>query len=117
MKKIFFTLAFAFALVNIGFAKKKLPQYGSRVEKVFDKSTIHFAPGKYNQNGIQPDENGVIHLVDGRIILKKISIPEYKRDMNINLYITLKSTGDSWDKSGSLFVIPAESSVNLIDIA
>ncbi|MDO5572166.1 MAG: PNGase F N-terminal domain-containing protein [Bacteroidales bacterium] len=117
MKRILLSALFLSAIIATGSAKKKLPVYGDRTEKVFEKTSIHFAPGKYNKEGIAPDENGVIHLVDGRIVLKKLSIPQYKRDVDINLNITLKSTGDRWDKSGSVFVIPNEAAINLIDIA
>lgn len=116
MKKTTLTLALFAAAISSAFAKK-LPTYGDRTEHVFSATRIHFAPGAYNKEGIQPDENGVIHLVDGRIILKKLSIPEYKKDMNINLYVRVQSNGDRWDKSGSLFVIPNESAINLLNIA
>lgn len=114
MKKTALTLALILGSVCASHAKKKLPVYGDRNVKVFNETKIHFAPGKYDA---QPDEEGVVHLVDGRIILKKISLPEYQRDMNINLYVTVRSNGDRWDKSGSLFVIPQESMVNLMNIA
>lgn len=116
MKKTALTCALLVCALSTSFAKK-LATYGDRTEHVFSETAIHFAPGAYNKNGIEPDENGVIHLVDGRIILKKITIPEYERDMNINLYVKLRSNGDRWDKSGSLFVIPNESAINLLNIA
>ena len=61
--------------------------------------------------------DGVIHLVNGRIILKKIQIPDYQRDVTVSLKVTVASNGDRWDKSGSCFVLPKNSAVNLLSIA
>ena len=60
---------------------------------------------------------GYIHLVNGRIILKKIQIPDYQRDLTVSLKVTVASNGDRWDKSGSCFVLPKNSAVNLLSIA
>ncbi len=61
--------------------------------------------------------DGVIRLVNGRIILKKITLPDYKRDVDVTLKVTVASNGDRWDKSGSCFVLPKESVINLMNIA
>lgn len=113
-KACIFTLL---AMAALPLSAKKLRTYGDRVESVFTETRIHFQPGVYNPNGIAPDDNGIIHLVDGRIILKKIQIPEYEKDMNILLDVSLQSNGDRWDKSGSLFILPNESAINLLSIA
>jgi hypothetical protein len=83
---------------------------------VFDKANVCFQPGKY-ENFTEADADGVIRLVNGRIILKKISLPEYQRNASVSLTVTLASNGDRWDKSGSCFVLPKESAVNLLSIA
>lgn len=59
----------------------------------------------------------MIRLVNGRIILKKITLPDYKRDVDVTLKVTVASNGDRWDKSGSCFVLPKESVINLMNIA
>lgn len=53
----------------------------------------------------------------GSIILKKIQIPDYQRDVTVSLKVTVASNGDRWDKSGSCFVLPKNSAVNLLSIA
>ncbi len=82
--------------------------------KVFEKENIHFDP---NNIGNYVDDNGVIRLVNGRIIIKKIKVPKYKRNVDVSVRVTVASNGDRWDKSGSCFVIPRESAINLLNIA
>lgn len=83
---------------------------------VFDKTNVHFDPnhiGNYAEAGA----DGIIRLVNGRIILKKITIPHYQRNVKVNIKVTVASNGDRWDKSGSCFVLPKQSAVNLMSIA
>lgn len=37
--------------------------------------------------------------------------------MTVSLKVTVASNGDRWDKSGSCFVLPKNSAVNLLSIA
>lgn len=96
---------------------KELPARGDRTIQVFDKANIRFVPNIYTGNYSAPDSAGIIHLTNGRIILKKITLPDYKRNVKVNLKLTVASNGDRWDKSGSCFVLPKESAVNLLSIA
>ncbi len=106
-----------FVAMNIYAAgHKELPAKGDLNLAVFNKENIHFAPDMY-PNYAEADTNGVIHLVNGRIILKKIQIPDYQRDVTVSVKVTLASNGDRWDKSGSCFVIPKHSAINLLSIA
>lgn len=84
--------------------------------QVFDKTNIHFDPnhlGNYNE----ADADGIIRLVNGRIILKKITLPRYERNVKVSARVTVASNGDRWDKSGSVFVLPKSSAINLLSIA
>lgn len=96
---------------------KDLPAKGDRNVQVFDKTNVRFAPDLYKDNCMPADSNGVIRLVNGRIILKKITLPEYKRSISAKLKVTISSNGDRWDKSGSCFVLPKSSAINLMTIA
>lgn len=89
---------------------------GDTVIHVFDKANIRFDPARI-PNFSDAGEDGVIHLVNGRIILKKINVPRYRRNVKVGIRVTVASNGDRWDKSGSCFVIPQSSAVNLISIA
>ena len=115
MKKILF-LAIAFIGLMSSCGHKEYPAIGDTHIKVFDKTNVCFQPGKY-ENFTEADADGVIRLVNGRIILKKISLPEYQRNASVSLTVTLASNGDRGDKSGSCFVLPKESAVNLLSIA
>ena len=85
---------------------------------VFNKENVHFAPGSIgNFADADADAEGVIRLVNGRIIVKKIKVPRYERNVKVSVHVTLASNGDRWDKSGSCFVIPRGSAVNLLSIA
>lgn len=75
-----------------------------------------FRPDSF-PNYTPANADGVIRLVNGRIILKKITLPDYKRDVDVTLKVTVASNGDRWDKSGSCFVLPKESVINLMNIA
>ena len=95
---------------------KELPAKGDLNLTVFDKENIHFVPDTYAGYSTA-GADGVIHLVNGRIILKKIQVPDYQRDVTVSLKVTVASNGDRWDKSGSCFVLPKNSAVNLLSIA
>lgn len=84
--------------------------------RVFQDVPVRFCPDKY-KNYEEADSAGVIRLTNGRIILKKIRLPEYRRAVSARVRLTLASGGDRWDKSGSCFVLPKESAVNLLRIA
>ena len=84
---------------------------------VFDHAHVQFLPdslGSYTD----ADAEGIVHLTNGRIILKKIQLPDYKRKVDVKLTVRVESDGDRWDKSGSVFVIPANGSkVNILSVA
>lgn len=82
---------------------------------VFDKEIIRFNPEKHNTGAFE--DNDIFRLGNGRVILKKIKLPKMKRDVELTVNIELKSNGDSWDKSGSSFIIPANSDINMLSIA
>lgn len=118
MKKLTILFASLFvATFATAASHKELPARGDRTIQVFDKANIRFVPNIYTGNYSAPDSAGIIHLTNGRIILKKITLPDYKRNVKVNLKLTVASNGDRWDKSGSCFVLPKESAINLLNIA
>lgn len=95
---------------------KEYPAMGDTDLKVFDDEVVCFHPdslGNYNE----ANADSIIRLVNGRIILKKITLPDYQRNISMKVRVELASNGDRWDKSGSLFVLPKESAINLLNIA
>ncbi|MBE7640045.1 N-glycanase [Salegentibacter sp. BLCTC] len=77
---------------------------------VFDEVPVNF-------NGEKKNIANVEYLQSGRIILKKINVPKYPRGTDVKVKVTVKSAGDRWDKSGSLFVIPNPDKLDFIDVA
>ncbi|MCM4156982.1 PNGase F N-terminal domain-containing protein [Gramella sp. AN32] len=78
--------------------------------KIFDEIPMNFT----GEKKVVP---GVEYLQDGRIILKQIQAPVFPEGTDVKVKVTLKSAGDRWDKSGSLFVIPNPEKLSFIDIA
>ena len=78
---------------------KPLPACGDFHLSVFDKALVQFLPDSLG--GYTPaDGEGIIHLTNGRILLKKIQLPPYQREVDIRLTVRVESDGDRWDKSG-----------------
>lgn len=104
------------SLVSAKSSHKEYAAKGSTTITVFDKTNIHYDP--QNLGGFNAaDADGVIRLVNGRIILKKIQVPHYDRNVKVYIKTTVASNGDRWDKTGSVFVLPKKSAVNLMTIA
>lgn len=109
-------VAAAFVMPSRAADHQDLPAMGNTHIRVFDKTNVCFRPDSF-PNYTPANADGVIRLVNGRIILKKITLPDYKRNVNVTLKVTVASNGDRWDKSGSCFVLPKESVINLMNIA
>lgn len=82
---------------------------------VFQDQIVQFNP-KHIPDGFNDNKN-IIQLANGRVAIKKITIPTFVRNTKAEIMITLTSNGDRWDKSGSCFIIPRNSATNMINIA
>ena len=91
---------------------KEFAAKGSTTIKVFAKENVHYAPNALSGFN-EADADGIIRLVNGRIILKKIKVPHYERNVKVDIKTTIASNGDRWDKSGSVFVLPRHSAIIL----
>ncbi len=116
MKNILTALFLLFSIATSAANHKDYAAMGSTTIKVFGKANIHFDPSKL-ANFNEADADGIIRLVNGRIILKKIHVPHYKRNVKAYIKTTVASNGDRWDKTGSVFVLPKKSAINLMSIA
>ena len=113
MRKLLMLAAIAAILASCA---RTFPSCGDTSLELFTRAHVRFLPdslGSYNEAG--PD--GIIHLANGRIILKKISLPDYRRDVSVKLTVRVESNGDPWDKSGSVFVLPADGGIDLLKVA
>ena len=95
---------------------KEFAAKGNTTIKVFDKTNVHYDPAKLGGFNAA-DADDIIRLVNGRIILKKIQVPHYERNVKVYIKTTIASNGDRWDKTGSCFVLPRKSAINLMTIA
>ena len=116
LSSLLFSFIFLFALSSHAANHKEYAAKGSKTIKVFEKTNIHYAPSKL-EGFNAADADGIIRLVNGRIILKKINVPHYERNVKVYIKTTVASNGDRWDKSGSVFVLPKKSAINLMTIA
>ncbi len=112
-KRIFLLSVFVFTFAAC--FSKTVPASGNLKKLVFDQVNIQFNPGKIPDGYNEAD--GIIRLANGRIAIRKIEIPTFKRNTKVDVKITLTSNGDPWDKSGSCFIIPRESAINMMNIA
>lgn len=117
MKKTILALALPVALLLGACGHKELPSHGDVTVDVFRSTPVCFNPDKYPKAYHAAGADSIIRLVNGRIILKKITLPDYRRNIKLTARITLASNGDRWDKSGSCFVLPKESLINLLNVA
>ncbi len=82
---------------------------------VFQNTPVLFNPADYPDGLVEKE--GLIYLGNGRIVLKKVRVPQFKNYTEVEIAVTLVSNGDPWDKSGSCFVIPKSSKITMMDIA
>ena len=78
---------------------------------VFEGQKILFDSGLINN-----DTEITRTLGSGRVVLKKIKLPETDNFHRAKAIITLKSSGDPWDKSGSFFLLPKAGFDNLKEV-
>lgn len=114
MRKIFLLTVFATVLVTA--CTKAYRACGDTHLSVFDKAHVQFLPDSLG-TFTDADADGIIHLTNGRILLRKIALPDYRRDISVKLTVRVESNGDRWDKSGSVFVIPEGDGIDLLKVA
>lgn len=94
---------------------QKLKSVGDQNIQVFQDEQISWGHPEATDS-ITANKDGIIRLTGGRIILKKISIPHFEKNTTAKVHVSLVSNGDPWDKSGSCFILPKESAINLLSI-
>ena len=85
------------------------------IKPIFTQTAINFDPSVH-PDGLN-DYDSIQYIANGRIALKKVKLPQFDRTTTLIAKVTLVSNGDRWDKTGSCFVIPAESEITMLDIA
>ncbi len=101
MKNTIVNFGFLFVIILLSSCKyhKEIKAIGDSEIVIFKDQIVNFDPNQAVQ------DSSIKVFTDGRIVMKKITIPDYKRSYSANLKLTLVSNGDRWDKSGSCFMI------------
>jgi len=86
---------------------------GDQQVTVFENTPLNFDLAY--KDAPQPNPDGIFQLDAGRVLVKKVTLPTYELQPSVRVKVSLQSKGDPWDKSGSLFVIPKSSGINLLD--
>jgi len=100
-------------LISFNSCYKNLNSLGDHSVTVFENTNLYFDLA-FSSNSEQLKDS-ILRLDAGRVILKKVKLPNYELQPKTTVNVTLTSNGDPWDKSGSLFVIPKSASVSLLD--
>lgn len=86
---------------------------GDITEPIFNNANLYFDINLKKQ-AFKSDDKGILRLDAGRVLLKKVKLPNYELQPKVRVNVELTSNGDPWDKSGSLFVIPSTADLNML---
>ena len=103
-----------FFVILISSCQPEVPKsIGDSTISVFENTNLYFDMA-FKTDSIKLDDD-ILRLDAGRVIVKKVKIPVYEKQPKVIVNVTLTSNGDPWDKSGSLFVIPKQANLTLVD--
>ncbi|WP_339916050.1 PNGase F N-terminal domain-containing protein [Yeosuana marina] len=78
--------------------------------QIFKNQPINFGGDSgYDQESIR--------LQNGRIVYKKVKVPNFPLGTDVKIKLALRSNGDRWDKSGSCFVVSDTSKISILDVS
>ena len=80
---------------------------------VFNDDQIHFAEYQ-NPQGELPFDS-VIHFSSGTVIVKRLKLPQLPEHYQLFAEIKQRSSGDAYDRTASVFVIPTDKAKSLLD--
>lgn len=92
---------------------KPIETLGNKTVNVFQNTNLYFDMA-FKNDSLKPKDD-IIRLDAGRVLLKKVKLPNYNLQPKATVSVRLTSNGDPWDKSGSLFVIPKSAGLNILD--
>lgn len=78
--------------------------------KIFTDEPINF-------NGITGQDQAVQRYQAGRIVYKKVEVPDFPNGTDVIIKLKVRSNGDRWDKSGSCFVVSHPDQISMIDVS
>lgn len=74
---------------------------------VFQKERIRFS------EDVKSDS--ILRFANGTVIVKKVKIPKIKLSDNVFVQLVEQSKGDAYDRTGSVFIIPANKAQSFLD--
>ena len=74
---------------------------------IFDKQRIHWGDTTHHQGSMPFDTT--IHFAGGTLILKRINLQTLPEHYQLFAELTTQSSGDAYDRTGSIFIIPQDS--------
>ncbi len=74
---------------------------------IFSKQRIHWGDTTHHQGPMPLDTT--LHFAGGTLILKKINLKHLPDHYQIFAELTTQSSGDAYDRTGSIFIIPQDS--------
>jgi GLPGLI family protein len=64
----------------------------------------------------KPQSNdSIFRFAGGTVIARKVKFPELKANPNVFVDLTEQSNGDAYDRTGSVFIIPTDKQISLMD--
>lgn len=81
--------------------------------KIFEDERVHWGDTTKISGDIPLDS--VVHFAGGTIVLKKVRLESLPEHYQIFAELTTKSSGDAYDRTGSVFIIPTEKEKSLYD--
>ncbi len=81
--------------------------------KIFEDERVHWGDTTKISGDIPLDS--VVHFAGGTIVLKKVGLESLPEHYQIFAELTTKSSGDAYDRTGSVFIIPTEKEKSLYD--
>ncbi|KQM67367.1 peptide-N-glycosidase [Pedobacter sp. Leaf216] len=59
--------------------------------------------------------DSIFRFAGGTVIARKVKFPELKNNPNVFVDLTEQSNGDAYDRTGSVFIIPTDKQISLMD--
>ena len=80
---------------------------------IFDREQISF--GNDIKNPADDQRDVTYHFSGGTVILKKVKLPTVRRGQQLFAELVQYSNGDAYDRTGSVFMIPADQQLSFLD--
>jgi antitoxin component YwqK of YwqJK toxin-antitoxin module len=100
-------------IVDMPLYREKITENNYTAVQIFSQDKLAFT--NYENNGL-PDETGkVYYYPNGTLVLKKVKLPENPWGQTIVAELSTYSLGDAYDRTGSLFIVPADKEKSFLD--